>query len=68
MKIAKSNISQLNSALRTFHEDEEGIEALQVVMIVAIAAIVLIAVMTVGDDVYKWMKEKWEALKGKNIG
>ena len=63
MKIAESAI-----ALRRFHEDEEGIEALQVVMIVAIAAIVLIAVMTLGDDVYKWMKEKWEELRGKSIG
>jgi Flp pilus assembly pilin Flp len=53
--------------IRAFHEDENGIEAIQVVMIVAIAAIVLIAVMTVGQEVFTWAKEKWDALKGKNI-
>ena len=52
---------------RSFHKDENGIEAIQVVMIVAIAAIVLIAVMTVGQEVFTWAKEKWDALRGKNI-
>lgn len=52
---------------RAFHEDENGIEAIQVVMIVAIAAIVLIAVMTLGQEVFTWAKEKWDALRGKNI-
>lgn len=61
-------LSQVTNSLRSFHEDEDGIEALQVVMIVAIAAIVLIAVMTVGDEVYQWMKEKWDELRGKSIG
>ncbi len=50
-----------------FHNDEDGIEAVQVIMIVAIAAIVLIAVMTVGQEVLDWLKEKWNELKGKNI-
>ena len=53
--------------LETFHNDEDGIEAVQVIMIVAIAAIVLIAVMTVGQEVMDWLKEKWNELKGKNI-
>lgn len=50
-----------------FHNDEDGIEAVQVIMIVAIAAIVLIAVMTVGQEVLDWLKEKWGELKGKSI-
>ncbi|GAB5402138.1 MAG: hypothetical protein Aurels2KO_03690 [Aureliella sp.] len=54
--------------LRSFHEDEDGLEAVQVVMIVAIAAIVLIAVMTVGQEVFDWLREKWDKLKGEDIG
>ncbi len=50
-----------------FHHDEDGIEAVQVIMIVAIAAIVLIAVMTVGQEIMDWLKEKWSDLKGKDI-
>ena len=55
------------SSLISFHEDEEGIEALQVVMIVAIAAIILIAMMTVGQEIFSWMKEKWNEMRGKKI-
>lgn len=51
-----------------FNEEEDGIEAVQVIMIVAIAAVVLIAVMTVGQEVLDWLKEKWNELKGKDIG
>lgn|GEM_PF-1373088 len=50
-----------------FHDDEDGLEAIQVVMIVAIAAIVLIAFMTVGKEVFSWMKEKWNEMKGSSI-
>lgn len=50
-----------------FNDEEDGIEAVQVIMIVAIAAIVLIAVMTVGQEVLDWLKEKWNELKGKDI-
>jgi Flp pilus assembly pilin Flp len=60
-------IKRQDSALDIFHKDEDGIEAVQVIMIVAIAAIVLIAVMTVGQEVLDWLKEKWSELKGKNI-
>jgi Flp pilus assembly pilin Flp len=60
-------VTNISSQFRAFHEDEDGIEALQVVMIVAIAAIVLIAVMTVGDEVFQWMKGKWQELQGKSI-
>lgn len=53
---------------RKFHEDEDGLEAIQVVMIVAIAAIVLIAVMTIGQEVFQWLRDKWNELKGEDIG
>ncbi|QDV22329.1 Flp family type IVb pilin [Aureliella helgolandensis] len=57
-----------NTTLRSFHDDEDGLEAIQVVMIVAIAAIVMIAVMTIGQEVFDWLKEKWNQLKGEDIG
>ena len=53
--------------LAKFHDDEDGIEAVQIVMIVAIAAIILIAFMTVGQEVFTWMKDKWNELKGEEI-
>ncbi len=56
-----------HSIVEGFHNDEDGIEAIQVIMIVAIAAIVLIAVMTVGQEVMDWLKEKWGDMKGKDI-
>jgi Flp pilus assembly pilin Flp len=59
--------SNLLNVARQFNNDEDGIEALQVVMIVAIAAIVLIAVMTVGQEVMTWAKEKKDELLGKSI-
>ena len=60
-------LKKSRNAIDIFHNDEDGIEAVQVIMIVAIAAIVLIAVMTVGQEVLDWLKEKWQELKGKNI-
>jgi hypothetical protein len=56
------------NAVRKFHKDEAGIEALQVVMICAIAAIVLVAFATIGDDIYGWCEEKVEELLGITIG
>jgi Flp pilus assembly pilin Flp len=53
--------------LTVFHRDEDGIEAIQVVMIVAIAAIVLIGFMTVGREIFGWMKDKWNEMKGQGI-
>ncbi len=50
-----------------FHNDEEGLEAVQVVMIVAIAAVILIAVMVLGQEVFDWLKEAWNSLRGKKI-
>jgi Flp pilus assembly pilin Flp len=61
----KPNISE---RWAKFNEDEDGLEAIQVVMIVAIAAIVLIAVMTIGREVYEWLREKWDTLKEEDIG
>ncbi len=58
---------QLTKTLAAFHNDEDGLEAVQVVMIVAIAAIVLFAVMTVGQEVFTWLKTKWESLQGQSI-
>ena len=52
---------------KALHEDEDGLEAIQVVMIVALAAIIIIALMTVGQEIFDWMKEKWNKLKGEDI-
>lgn len=60
----RTNFQELAKA---FNDEEDGIEAVQVIMIVAIAAIVLIAVMTVGQEVMDWLKQKWNELKGKDI-
>ena len=59
--------TQVQNLIASFNDEEDGIEAVQVIMIVAIAAIVLIAVMTVGQEVMDWLKEKWNELKGKDI-
>jgi Flp pilus assembly pilin Flp len=61
-------IERVTNFTKKLHDDEEGLEAVQVVMIVAIAALVLIGVMTIGQEVFNWMKEKWNELKGQDIG
>jgi Flp pilus assembly pilin Flp len=58
---------KLISTIRTFHRDEEGLEALQVVMIIAIAAMVMIASATVGEKVVAWMNQQWSSLQGVKI-
>lgn len=60
-------LKKLAKPFAAFHDDEDGIEAIQVVMIVAIAAIVLIGFMTIGQEVFDWMKEKWNEMKDKDI-
>lgn len=60
-------LKKYREQIQFFNDEEDGIEAVQVIMIVAIAAIVLIAVMTVGQEVMDWLKEKWKDLKGKDI-
>lgn len=57
----------IRNTIKRFHNDEDGIEAVQVIMIVAIAAIVLVGVMTVGQEVMDWLKEKWNELRGKKV-
>ena len=47
---------KLTSLLRTFHNDEAGLESLQVVMIIAIAAMILIAAATVSKSGVEWME------------
>ncbi len=55
------------NSISKFHNDEDGFEAVQVIMIVAIAAIVLVGVMTVGQEIMDWLKEKWNELRGKSV-
>ncbi len=59
--------TNLNSLIRKFHRDEEGLEALQVVMIIAIAAVILVAAGTVGQSVVDFTKTKLNALKDKQV-
>jgi len=42
-------------AIRSFHEDEEGLESLQVVMIVAISAVILLAIIKLWPRVQEWL-------------
>ena len=50
-------VKKLKNTLKSFHNDEDGLEALQVVMIIAVAAVALIFVKSQwdGDDgIKKW--------------
>ena len=60
----KNLISQLNSSVRKFHNDEEGMETLQVVLIVALAAIAGVAVYQFGGRAVDWCKEQMNAITG----
>ena len=42
-------------ALKRFHDDERGLEAMQVVMIIAIAALILALVKLFWSDVKNWV-------------
>ncbi len=53
-------LTTLTNAMKKFHNDEDGLEAVQVVMIVAIAALVLIAMSKFGTDIVKWAKGVFE--------
>ena len=59
------NVRDIPAAIRAFHEDEEGLEALQVVMIIAIAAMILIAVKTMWTPVQTWFEEKVNSVTDK---
>ena len=54
-------LTKARAAVRSFHENEAGLEALQVVMIIAIAALCLILVKVFwGDEnsgIVKWFKD-----------
>jgi hypothetical protein len=59
--------TKLNNLIRTFHNDEEGLESLQVVMIIAIAAMIMIAAATVGKSGVDWMTGQTDNLVGKDL-
>jgi Flp pilus assembly pilin Flp len=61
------SLKNIKTRIARFHNDEDGLEAVQVVMIVAIAAIILVAVMTLGQEVFDWLREKWNELRGESI-
>jgi type III secretory pathway component EscS len=60
-------MSAINSLVRKFHSDEEGLEALQVVMIIAIAAVILVAAGVIGQTVVDFTNDKMLLLKDKQI-
>ena len=60
-------MSSINSLVRKFHSDEEGLEALQVVMIIAIAAVILVAAGVIGQTVVDFTNDKMLLLKDKQI-
>lgn len=49
--------TKISSAVRKFHEDEAGIEAIQVVMILAIAAVALILIKSKWGDIKKFFED-----------
>lgn len=57
----------IKNLVRSFHNDEEGLESLQVVMIIAIAAMIMIAAGTVGKQGVDWMEEQSGNLVGKDL-
>jgi len=54
----------LCQAVRAFHEDEDGMEALQVVIIVAIAAVVLGLLKIFWPEIKSWTKTAVKNLTG----
>jgi len=58
----KNLISQLNSSVRKFHNDEEGMETLQVVLIIALAAIAGVAVYQFGGKSVEWCNKQLGSL------
>jgi Flp pilus assembly pilin Flp len=63
-----SELKNKVNALKAFHNDEDGMEAMQVVIIVAIAAIVLVALLAFWDKIKTFVKETWDDLTGKKGG
>ena len=54
----------LSQALRAFHEDQDGMEALQVVMIVGIAAVLLLLINMMFPSIRKWVVDNVKTLLG----
>ena len=54
----------IKSAVKSFHNDEAGLEALQVVMILAVAAVALIVVKTQWDTIRQWFND----VMGEGVG
>ncbi len=51
-------------ALRSFHNDEDGMETMQVVMLVALGAFIMIVLNNWGDKVLEWAKGLVEEVIG----
>lgn len=49
-----ASLKRMSKAVRSFHEDEEGMETIQVVMLVAIAALVLITIKMFWGKIKQW--------------
>jgi len=49
-----TKLVSFSRAIRGFHEDEEGLEALQVVMIIAIAAVILLFIRMYWRQISNW--------------
>jgi Flp pilus assembly pilin Flp len=60
-----SELKNKVNALKSFHNDEDGMETMQVVIIIAIAAIVLVALLAFWGKIKDFVKETWTDLTGK---
>lgn len=49
-----AKLRRLQNSLASFHQDEEGLEALQVVMIIAVAAIMLLFIKMNWGKIKDW--------------
>ena len=59
--------TSIKNLVRSFHNDEEGLESLQVVMIIAIAAMIMIAAGTVGKQGVDWMNTQKDMVIDKDL-
>ena len=53
-----SQFAAAKNAIKKFHSDEAGLEALQVVMILAVAAVALIVVKTKWSSIKTWFNSQ----------
>lgn len=59
-----SKFVSLKAALKRFHNDERGLEALQVVMILAVAAIVMMLVQKNYGQIKEWVEGLLDRITG----